>query len=116
MLAGHYDIMELHGAMKTREIKMVEEFTDAPGGRFRIHGEHSGEQFRVDFLEPALRENDRVIVNLDGALGLPASFLDEAFGPLTSEYDSGKLEFHLTDNHVAEVILKDCLRKHRAAA
>jgi hypothetical protein len=108
--------VELHGAMKRHEIKLVEKFTDAPGGRYRIHGDHSGEQFREELLEPALREYDEVMVDLDGALGLPASFLDEAFGPLSDQYDSGKLKFKLTDNDVAGRILRDCFRKHRMAA
>ncbi len=55
-----------------------------------------------------------VIVDLDGALGLPSSFLDEAFGPFAGEVEAGKLEIHLTDNAVAKTILLDCLAKHAA--
>jgi hypothetical protein len=102
--------------MRKHEIKLVEQFTDAPGGRYRIHGDHSGEQFRQELLEPALLEYDEVLVDLDGALGLPASFLDEAFGPLAVPYETGKLKFKITDNDVAGLILRDCFRKHRAAA
>ena len=32
-----------------------------------------------------------VTVELDGALGLPASFLDEAFGPLSAHVDAKRL-------------------------
>lgn len=102
--------------MNRHEINLVDQFTDAPGGRYRIHGDHSGEEFREEFLEPALHDYDEVMVDLDGALGLPASFLDEAFGPLSEQYDRGKLKFKLTDNDVAERILRDCFRKHRTAA
>jgi hypothetical protein len=108
--------MELYGAMSTKKIRLVEDFTDAPGGRYKIHGEHSGEQFRLDLIEPSLRAYDEVVVDLNGALGLPASFLDEAFGPLSAEYCAGKLKFELRDNDVAKAILNDCLKMHRAAA
>lgn len=96
------------------EISLVRDFTDAPGGRYRIQGDYSGEQFREDVLVPALSEHAHVIVDLNGALGLPASFIDEAFGPFAAEVGVGKLEIRLDDNDVAAAILVDCLAKHVA--
>lgn len=63
-------------------INIAQNFSRFPGGRHRTDGRFSGEEFREDFLLPALRQHDRVIVNLDGVAGLPSSFLEEAFGGL----------------------------------
>ena len=68
-----------------KQISLVKDFTDAPGGRTRLQGDFSGEEFRETRIEPALREDSHVIVDLDGALGLPSLFLDEAFGPFAGE-------------------------------
>lgn len=48
--------------MTTRVIRIAEEFTDAPGGRYISDGPFSGEQFRKEMLEPALAQYDRVIL------------------------------------------------------
>lgn len=101
--------------MTEKKINLVTEFTDAPGGRSRLLGPHSGEEFREDVLRPALASFDVVEVNLDGALGLPSSFLDEAFGAFKKEACNGKLKVILTDNAVAKKILEDCLRLKNAA-
>lgn len=53
-----------------------------PCVRSRKDGKKSGQEFREDFLAPALRQNEKVIVDLDGVLTLGSSFLDEAFGGL----------------------------------
>ena len=108
--------MDIPPAMKKREIHLVEEFTDSPGGRFRKQGDYSGQQFREEMLIPALddEQTDLVVVNLDGALGLPSSFLDEAFG-VTAEMHPGKihkLRVVVTDNEVAFKIVRDCMVKH----
>lgn len=66
--------------MKIITIHFVTEFTDCPGGRHRHQGEFSGEEFRDDLLVPALRNHDRVILDLNGASGFASSFIDEAFG------------------------------------
>ena len=75
--------------MKNIEISVAKDFSPAPGGRFKSHGDHSGEEFRDDILRPkldiAIRENITLICNLDGCLGYPSSFLDESFGQLGRE-------------------------------
>lgn len=68
--------------MSESMIQIAKDFSRFPGGRFRTDGPHSGEAFREQFLVPALRESDNVTVVLDGVAGLPASFLEEAFGGL----------------------------------
>jgi hypothetical protein len=108
--------MEYPTGMKIRRIEFAREFTDCPGGRFRKYGEFSGEEFRESLLLPALTENDRVIVQMDGVLGFPASFLDEAFGILTEKIGrdaiKNKLTIELTDNRVALAEIADCIEKH----
>ena len=63
-------------------IHLAQDFSRFPGGRYRTDGPHSGEEFREEHLEPALRHHEHVSVVLDDVVGLPASFLEEAFGGL----------------------------------
>lgn len=63
-------------------IKVAEQFSRFPAGRFMTDGPFSGELFRRKFLEPALKGSGDVIVDLDGARGYGSSFLEEAFGGL----------------------------------
>lgn len=67
-------------------IKIAQDFSDTPGGRYINEGEHSGEAFRDEVLMPkymeAVKSGKRLIVNLDGCYGLATSFLEEAFGGL----------------------------------
>jgi hypothetical protein len=102
--------------VKRRRIKFAKEFADCPGGRYRRYGQFSGEAFREDFLKPAIDSNDEVIVEMDGVIGFPASFLDEAFGILAEQVGGDvinrKLKIELTDNRVARAQIDDCIRKH----
>lgn len=65
-----------------REIVIARDFTTFPGGRYIVNGKGSGELFRKEFLIPVLEKSDRARVHLDGAVGYPSSFLEEAFGGL----------------------------------
>ena len=49
--------MELEDSLM-KMIYFTKDFTDTPGGRYKRHGDYSGEQFREDILEPALKAND----------------------------------------------------------
>jgi hypothetical protein len=71
--------------MSVKTIVIDRDFTHFPGGRYKRHGDFSGEQFRDDVLVPALRANDHVVVLLDGTEGYASSFLEEAFGGLIRE-------------------------------
>jgi len=72
--------------MSERRIDIASEFSPYPGGRYKADGSFSGQEFREEFLLPALQEvpgkYSRVVIVLDGVAGYPASFLEEAFGGL----------------------------------
>ncbi len=67
--------------MTEKSIK-TEDFTKFPGGRVRSDGPYSGEVFREEYLIPALKENDKVYVKIDGVMGYGSSFLEECYGGL----------------------------------
>lgn len=71
--------------MSVREIEIGRDYTILPGGRYKKYGPFSGEDFRDSILAPALRENSKVIVYLDGVKTYMSSFLEEAFGGLIRE-------------------------------
>ncbi|MCA3080823.1 MAG: STAS-like domain-containing protein [Rhodocyclaceae bacterium] len=62
-------------------INIAKDFSPFPGGRERSDGPHTGQAFREDFLAPAL-EKGHVTLVLDGVMGLPSSFFEEALGGL----------------------------------
>ena len=91
-------------------ISLVRDFTASPGARFVSQGRHSGEELRSKVLLPALQRGD-VILDLNGALGLPPSFLDEAIG-VTLENEPElvpRLKIILTDNQTARSIFMESL-------
>lgn len=63
-------------------ISIVKDFSKFPAGRYNSDGPNSGEKFRDEVLIPELEKNEKVTVQLDGALGFGSSFLEEAFGGL----------------------------------
>lgn len=71
-------------------LSIVKDFCETPGPRFKSEGNFSGEEFRDEILEPkfllAKRNNEKLIIKLDGVYGYPASFLEEAFGGLSKKY------------------------------
>lgn len=64
------------------EIHIAKDFSRAPAGRYRDDGPRSGQAFREEYLAPALRKEDEVVVYLDEVEGYGSSFLEEAFGGL----------------------------------
>ncbi len=104
--------------MKTKTIHFAKEFTDCPGGRSRIDGDFSGEEFRKDFLEPALADYDRVILDLNGVFSFPPSFIDEAFGALVDDrgldYVRERLILQLEDSSVALEAINEAMLGHAA--
>lgn len=63
----------------------VADFSDTPSGRYITDGPHSGEEFREKYLLPnykALKNNEKLIIIIDGVEGYGSSFLEEAFGGL----------------------------------
>lgn len=69
-----------HAEDRNVVIKLADEFSPTPGGRYRVHGNYSGEEFRERFLEPLFPGKGMVVVDLSGAYGYAPSFLEEAFG------------------------------------
>ncbi|MBN2069719.1 MAG: STAS-like domain-containing protein [Opitutales bacterium] len=102
--------------MNTKRINFVEDFTDCPGGRLRVTSEHSGEAFREDVLLPALNDNDRVEVDMNGAFGFPSSFLDEVFGKIVDNkglaFFKEKVEILLDDDPISLIEINDIVQKH----
>lgn len=68
--------------MATSRILLATEFSPFPAGRYYTDGPNSGERFREEFLVPALKRSEPVVIELDGTLGFGSSFLEEAFGGL----------------------------------
>ncbi len=72
------------------DVNIAKEFSRIPGPRKRWEGGYSGEQFFDEILRPrflAARDAGAVLrVDLDGAVGYPTSFLEEAFGGLAREF------------------------------
>lgn len=63
-------------------VNVARDFSPFLGGRIPEHGEFNGQEFRDKFLIPPIQAGNGVCVNFDGVVGLPSSFLEEAFGGL----------------------------------
>jgi hypothetical protein len=98
------------------ELNIVREFTDTPGPRKRSEGDHSGEEFLSDFLRPrflaARNAMSKLCVNLDGAVGYPTSFLEEAFGGLARAFGREAVEQTLEITCNDEPYLEEQIRKY----
>ena len=71
------------------KISIARDFANAPCGRYRAEGPHTGEAFREDFLVPKLKEanpDNPLIIDINGAEGYTPSFLEEAFGGLVRKH------------------------------
>jgi hypothetical protein len=103
-------------AMNTKQISLVKDFTDCPGGRYRGNGDFSGEEFREDILRPSLAECERLQVDMNHAFTIPPSFLDEAFGPLVEELGEqafrARIIVSLDDDPAARWEYEDVIEKH----
>lgn len=63
-------------------LNIAKDFSRFPAGRVIKDGPFSGEFFRKKFLEPRLKENQKITILMDGTRGYGSSFLEEAFGGL----------------------------------
>ena len=77
-----------------RTIRVADEFSATPGGRYLTDGPFNGELFREKYLLPALEQDGKVTVILDGTRGYPSSFLDEAFAEVARKFNWTKDQFH----------------------
>jgi hypothetical protein len=89
------------------KLNIKSEFGDTPGSRYRKDGDHSGEAFLKDYLEPrflrALKEGYIIEIQLDGLWGSPSSFISGSFGILSTEYTPENVLKHIrfkSDNQV----------------
>jgi hypothetical protein len=68
------------------KIRIATDFSRIPGARFQEEGDFSGQQFRQEILLPklkkAIKNKEKLEINLDGTAGLGTSFLEESFGGL----------------------------------
>jgi hypothetical protein len=75
-----------------KEVHLAEEFSKHPAGRYKSDGPYSGELFREKYLEPRMKDHERIEVYLDGARGYGSSFLEEAFGGIARKYPADLVE------------------------
>jgi hypothetical protein len=72
------------------KIVICEDFSDAPGARYRTDGPKSGQEFFEDVLDEAFRvslgKDELLEIDMDGTWGYASSFLSEAFGLLANKY------------------------------
>ena len=82
--------------MSVCSFSIAKDFSRYPGGRLRVRGPYSGEEFRDDFLIPRLNEFEVLEIDLDGVVGYPPSFIDESFGELAKRMglEEMKRRFH----------------------
>lgn len=78
------------------QVNIAKDFSEFPFGRYPEHGPFNGARFRRELLVEPLRRGEVVQVDLSGARGLAASFLEEAFGGLVRDgFDVATLERQL---------------------
>jgi hypothetical protein len=94
------------------EIKVVTDFSFAPGARDYDDGKDSGQEFyetllKIKFKE-ALDKNLKLKIDLDGVEGYPSSFLSESFGLLGNEFGADEVwnRLILISNEVPKYIKK----------
>ncbi len=72
-------------------VVISKDYTLTPGPRKISQGKFSGEDFRINVLEPnfkkCLNSNSKLTVDLDGTYGYFDSFLEEVFGGLARSYN-----------------------------
>ena len=81
------------------ELSIYKEFSDAPGLRYCILSEKSGEEFYHSFLNPrfseAIDKNEKLVLILDYTEGYAPSFLDESIGNLVYDFSLEVVEKNL---------------------
>lgn len=92
------------------KVNVAKDFSRYPAGRLKANGNTSGEAFREKFLIPHLSKGEKIVIELDGAIGYGSSFLEEAFGGAVRATKLGAqkvldlLEFVTADKALAEEI------------
>ena len=100
-------------------LTIATDYSEFPGGRYSEDGEGNATDFRENHLVPLLEKYEPFLVDLDGVVAYPVSFLDEAFGGLvrmkryTAEQLLKLIVFRATDPDlwVVEKIIKKHIYK-----
>ncbi len=94
------------------EIKVLTDFSFAPGARDYEDGKDSGQEFYESQLkskfQEALDKNIKLKIDLDGVEGYPSSFLSESFGLLGNEFGADEVwgRLLIISNEVPKYIQK----------
>ncbi len=81
--------LEIH-IMKELTINISKDFSKYIGPGEKRVADFSGEDFREKFLDENFEKYDKINIELDGTLGYPWDFLDEAFGTMARKYGKEK--------------------------
>ena len=72
-------------------IKISDDYSKTPGGRYKDEGPYSGEEFRenllLDAYEKCEHNNEKLEIDFDDCFGFATSFLEEAFGGLVRNHN-----------------------------
>lgn len=102
------------------EINIAVDYSKTPGGRFKKEGPKSGEDFRIQKLEPAYKiakdKGEKLTVVLDGGYGYATSFLEEAFGGLARDLKDPDILKIITIISEEEPALVEKIRSYIAEA
>lgn len=97
-------VIEIKGKIMMKDeliIKISDEYSSTPKGRYLKDGKYNGQKFRENFLENNFNNYKIIIVDLDDLYGCPSSFREESFGGLARIFGSdevlNKLEFIAND-------------------
>lgn len=92
----------------SHKLSVRDDFSFTPGSRYVGEGEFSGEEFRRNHLKPAIelaiRDNFKLLIELDGTAGYGTSFLEEAFGGLIRE---DRIGYEAINTHIELVSLEE---------
>lgn len=98
------------------KINIANDFNDVLGGRFYSDGKYSGEEFFDTILEDkfkeAIKNCEKLEINLDGTFGYPSSFIDESFGKLGRQYGEKMVQKKLTFISEDQPGLEDKIRSY----
>lgn len=93
------------------KITIREDFSNTPGARYEADGPFSGELFLNSLLEPkfldAIKNNYKLLIDLDGVWGYPSSFVSGSFGKLSIKYGKSLVLKHLDFKSEQSSIRKD---------
>jgi len=104
--------------MEDLNLSIAGDFSWTPGPRYIEEGDYSGQEFREKILlglvKEAIKNNYRLVVNLDGTAGYGTSFLEEAFGGLirVDEVTYDAIKQHLFIISEEEPFLKEDIEEY----